>query len=221
MESNTMQYTKIKVGLLFILILLFSSCYPEKDDTNENLFVLSLLQRILSAEAENCSFNTIGNGTLLEDSLNDVQLKGTQEILTSSEGYKDISNYSVNLLPTFIIDITMRELPLNGLPAFPTEPLDKIISEYTLDLKTDNSSFTIKLERPSSTNPNVWAINSTRPIVKNNNNNSFFACFFPTISGNNIRLGCDQSFFNFNKPTANVRLQSIHKEGNRTFSDCR
>lgn len=221
MESNTMQSIKMKVGILFIIILLFPSCYPEKDDTNENLFLLSLLQRILSAEAENCSFNTIGNCTLLEDSLNDVQLKGTQEILTSSEGYKDISNYSVNLLPTFIIDITMRELPLNGLPAFPTEPLDKIISEYTLDLKTDNNSFTIKLERPSSTNPNVWPINSTRPIVKNNNNDSFFACFFPTISGNTIRLGCDQSLFNFNQASASVRLQSIHKEGERTFSDCR
>lgn len=216
-----MQSIKMKVGVVFIIILLFSSCYPEKDDTTENLFLLSLLQRILSADAENCQFNTIGNGTLLEDSLNDVQLKGTREILTSSEGYKDISNYSVNLLPTFIIDITLREIPVNGLPAFPSEPLNTIISEYTFDLKTDNSSFTIKLERPSSTNPNVWTMNTTRPIALNNNTNSFFACVFPTISGNTIRLGCDQSFFNFNKPTANVRLQSIHKEGDRTFSDCR
>ncbi|NCN08597.1 MAG: hypothetical protein GW938_02010 [Leptospira sp.] len=221
MESNTMQSIKMKVAVLFIIILLFPSCYQEKDDKTENLFLVALLQRIVSAEAENCSFNTIGNGTLLEDSLNDVQLKGTQEILTASEGYKDISNYSVNLLPTFIIDITLRELPANGLPAFPAEPLDTIISAYILDLKTDNNSFTIKLERPSSTNPNVWPMNTTRPVVLNNKTNSFFACLFPTISGNTIRIGCDQSFFNFNQASANVRLQSIHKDRERTFSDCR
>jgi hypothetical protein len=178
MESNTIQFTKIKAIIIFMAILLFSSCYPEKDDRDEKLFFLSLLQRILSADAENCQFNSVTSGTLLEDPLNDVQLEGTREFLTTSAGYKDISNFEVNLFTSFILDLTLREFPTNGLPAFQTEPLDKILSEYILDLKTESESYTINLTRPTSTNHSPWAINTTRPIVRNNNTNAIFLCFF-------------------------------------------
>lgn len=220
MGFNTKQFSEVKLIFIILLCPIFSNCYGKNNDSSEKIYLLTILGILYSANAENCGFTSIRNGTVMEDNLNDVETQGFQENLTQSNGYKDISNYSFSKMTKFQLDITLREIPLLGLPAFPNEPLNEIISEYIFDFYTANSNYSIYLQRSPSSNHSQWIPSDSRPIVNDNKNSNIFLCSFPTVLQNSIHIECDSSLFDLSGNFINARLNSVHKEGNRTFKDC-
>ncbi|MDF3822276.1 hypothetical protein P3G55_20400 [Leptospira sp. 96542] len=124
------------------------------------------------------------------------------------------------MLGGFELDITLRNIPSQGFPAFPNESLSDSISEYTFDFFTLNGNYSLKLERPPSSNHKKWLPSESRPIVHDIKNSTFSLCSFPNVVNDFIRISCDVSLFEFNDYTIRSQLKSIHKEENRTFFDC-
>lgn len=154
------------------------------------------------------------------DNIDDVKIVGETRTIANAKEFKDIVSFSVKKEKFFV---TFR-IKLKGIPSsgkIYSESFNNLVSKYEFQINPDeNNIYSIGIEKKYSENENSWNLKQTKPIVRRNSENEFL-CDMATVTENLIAFSCDSANLkNVISAEMKIRLNSIHLDSGKVFSDC-
>lgn len=154
------------------------------------------------------------------DNIDDVKIIGETSTIANAKEFKDLLSFSVKKEDSFItFRIKLKAIPSSGI--IYSESFNDLVSKYEFQINPDEKNiYTIGIEKKYSESENSWNLKQTKPIVRRNSESEFL-CDMATVTENLIAFSCDSSNLkNVISSDLKIRLNSIHLDSGKVFSDC-
>ncbi|TGL23060.1 hypothetical protein EHQ46_05960 [Leptospira yanagawae] len=206
--------------LVLVLLMLFG-CSNINSDSDEKYLSALLLVRSEVGFQECIPIERKINEEYF-DLVDDVKILGENRSITQVKGFKDLLSFTVKKQVSVVtFNIKLKEIPSSGI--IYSESFNNLVSKYEFQISHDeNNIYTIGIEKKYSEKENSWNLKEAKPIVRKNSKNEFL-CDKAIVSENMITFSCDLGIGilkNIIDSEMNIKVNAIHLDSGKVFSDC-